>query len=79
MEGLTDPKVMSARQAVEALGGGVHVGVARQLVRDLMQRGWLAPGMTYGSAYSGVDTVAAAVEAETEGNFCYPPTRFDKL
>ena len=53
---------LTANQAVGCLGRSVHVGVARRLVATLVARGTVAKGMTYGSAYSGVDTFAAAVE-----------------
>jgi site-specific DNA-cytosine methylase len=56
--------VLSPTQAASCLGGGIHVGVARQLVRHLKARGLMKPGLTYGSAYSGIDMFAAAVEAE---------------
>jgi hypothetical protein len=55
---------LTPTQAIECLGGGIHVGVAHQLVKALRARGLLAPGLTYGSAYSGIDMFAAAVEAE---------------
>ena len=57
---------LTVNQAVGCLGRSVHAGVARRLVATLMERGTLARGLTYGSAYSGVDTFAAAVEAEME-------------
>lgn len=60
---LTD-ETFTAIQAVAALGEAVHVGVVRRLVRRLLEAGVLARGATYGSAYSGVDLVAAALEAE---------------
>ena len=59
------------RQAVIALGGAVHVGVGRCIVRELMQRKWLKRGARYGSAYSGIDTFAAAMEAELGAQFKY--------
>ena len=58
-------------QAVSCLGRSVHVGVARQIVAELTRRGLLSGGLTYGSAYSGIDTFAAAVDAETGGAFTY--------
>ena len=62
---------LTVNQAVGCLGRSVHVGVARRLVATLRERGLLARGMTYGSAYSGVDTFAAAVEAEMAGDWNY--------
>ena len=53
---------LTAIQAVTRLGRGVHAGVARQLVLELVRRGVLRAGLTYGSAYSGIDTFAAGVE-----------------
>ena len=61
----------TAREAVTWLGRGIHVGVARCIVRELVARGWLERGVRYGSAYSGIDTFAAALEAELEGEFEY--------
>lgn len=37
----------------------------------LMRRGALQPGLTYGAAYAGVDTFAAAVEEENGGRWQY--------
>ena len=62
---------LSVNHAVECLGRSVHVGVARQIVRTLMARGLMWRGMKYGSGYSGIDTFAAAVHAETGGEFTY--------
>ena len=53
---------MTAAQAVECLGRAVHVGVARQLVLRLAAEGVLSTGLTYGSAFSGIDTFAAGVD-----------------
>lgn len=64
-------KHLSAVQAAECLGRCIHTGVARQIVRELIRRGLIGPGASYGSAFSGIDTFAAAVEAELEGNFNY--------
>jgi len=64
MAPLLAPEVISEVQAVSCLGRSVHVGVARRIVRMLMARGLIAAGATYGSAYSGVDGVAAAMESE---------------
>ena len=63
--------LLTAPQAVSCLGRSVHVSVARQVVATLFQNGTLATGLSYGSAFSGVDTFAAAVEAETGGDFTY--------
>jgi hypothetical protein len=62
---------LTAIQAVSALGRGIHVGAARSVLRPLVTRGTLRAGMTYGSAWSGIDTFAAAVEAETGGEWRY--------
>ena len=61
----------TAIQAVSALGDAVHVGAVRRLIRHLADAGAIAPGLTYGSAYSGVDLVAAAVDAEMDGDWHY--------
>ena len=53
---------MTAAQAVECLGRAVHVGVARRLVLRLAAEGVLSTGLTYGSAFSGIDTFAAGVD-----------------
>lgn len=58
-------------QAGRCLGRSVHAGVARRIIATLLNEGSLAPGLTYGSAYSGVDTFAAAVEIETGGRWEY--------
>ncbi|KAL1520620.1 hypothetical protein AB1Y20_022194 [Prymnesium parvum] len=71
MSALVEPDVMTAVQAVECLGRGVHVGVARCLVRDLVLRGLLARGATYGSAFSGLDCIAAAMDDELDGEWTY--------
>lgn len=71
MAALNAPEVMSEVQAVSCLGRGVHVGVARLIVRMLIGRGLITPGATYGSAYSGVDGVAAALEAELGETWSY--------
>jgi site-specific DNA-cytosine methylase len=68
---LMDTACGTPRQMVTALGGAVHVGVGRRIVRELVQRKWLKRGAKYGSAYSGIDTFAAAVEAELGGQFTY--------
>ena len=71
MHTLTCAEVGTARQAVTWLGRAIHVGVARCIVRELIARGWVTRGLRYGSAYSGIDTFAAAVEEETAGRFTY--------
>jgi len=62
---------LSANQVVSCLGRGVHSGVACQLVRALVARGLLGQGMSYGSAYSGVDTFAAGVDEALDGQWTY--------
>ena len=68
---LKDATVMTPVQAVASLGNGLHVGVARAIVATLLRRGVLTRGLTYGSAYSGIDMFAAAVEEETGGDWEY--------
>ena len=68
---LLAPEVMTATQAVSCLGRSVQVDVARALVALLVQEGTIAPGCTYGSMFSGVDTFAAAVEAELGAAWTY--------
>lgn len=53
---------MSAVQAVACLGRSLHVVVARQVTTLLGQ--WALRSLV--SAYSGVDTFAAAMDAETD-------------
>ena len=57
--------------ATRFLGRSVHTGVALQIVKKLVSEGLIAPGMTYGSAFSGIDTFAAAVEAEMGEDWTY--------
>ena len=64
-------KALSAVQAVSCLGRCIHTGVARRIVHMLKSRGALPAEPTYGSAFSGIDTFAAAVEAEFDGKFEY--------
>jgi hypothetical protein len=71
MEALTSRRTMTAVQAVECLGRSIHVGVARRVVRLLIDEGAIAPGLRYGSAFSGIDTFAAAVDEELEGDWSY--------
>ena len=66
-----DGFLLSAVQAASCLGRCVHTGVARQIVRELVRRGLIGCGASYGSAFSGIDTFAAAVEAELRGDFVY--------
>ena len=72
---LTTPKseggLLTDVQAVSCLGRSVHVGVARQIVLLLKARGLAYKGMRYASAFSGIDTFAAALEQEFGGNFMY--------
>ena len=58
-------------QAVAALGGGVHCGVMRGLLKLLVAEGHLKHGATYGSAYSGIDMIAAALDEELGGQWSY--------
>jgi hypothetical protein len=62
---------LTAIQAVSCLGRSVHVGVAHQIVLLLKARGMAYKGMRYASAFSGIDTFAAALELEFEDNFHY--------
>ena len=62
---------LSAAAAVSCLGRGVHTGVARQLVKMLQADGVLQEGARYGSAFSGIDTFASALEAEMGENWTY--------
>ena len=68
---LRRPPKGSAREAVTWLGRAIHVGVARLLVKEMVARGWISHGLRYGSAYSGIDTFAAALEEELGGGFEY--------
>jgi hypothetical protein len=58
-------------QAVSALGRSVHVGVARSILAALIEEGVLHAGITYGSAWSGIDVFAAAVDEELKGKWRY--------
>ena len=62
---------LSAAAAISCLGRGVHTGVARQVVQMLVARGDLKPGAKYGSAFSGIDTFASALEAELKEDWTY--------
>lgn len=68
---LLDTRVLSPIQAVSSLGRAIHVGVARQIFTGLLARGLLGPGLKYGSAYSGIDTFAAGVDAVLDGAWTY--------
>ena len=63
--------LLTATQAVSCMGRGIHVGVARQVVATLVADGAIGPGLAYGSAFSGIDLFAAAVEAELSGQWSY--------
>ena len=62
---------LSAAAAVSCLGRGVHTGVARQLVQMLVADGALEKGARYGSAFSGIDTFATALDAELGEDWTY--------
>ena len=63
---------LSTNQAVSCLGRAVHVGVARRIFHALTHKGILpSTGLKYASAYSGIDTFAAAVDVETGGQWDY--------
>ena len=62
---------VEASEAVGALGRAVHVGVVRTIIRYLMRRGVISKGATYGSAYSGIDLAATAMEEEMSGEWSY--------
>ena len=61
----------TANQAVSCLGRSIHAGVARQIVRELLTRGVIEPGLRYGSDCSGVDLFAAGVQAELGSQWTY--------
>ena len=71
MRMLGDTSILTPNQAVACLGRGVHAGVARQIVLSLVGRGLVSPTLTYGSAYSGIDTFAAGVEMALGCNWRY--------
>ena len=64
---------LTVRQATSALGRAVHVAAAGCMLDELLK--WRAEGagvLTYGSAFSGVDTVAAALDMKMrEGQWRY--------
>ena len=70
MRGLTSRDIKPA-QAGEALGNGIHGACSRAILGPLIANGTLGPGMTYGSAWAGVDTFAASVEAALDGKWEY--------
>jgi hypothetical protein len=55
-------------QSVACLGRSVHVMSAARIVDTLLARDVLSRGLSYGSAYSGIDTFAAAA---TGGEWSY--------
>ena len=57
--------------AVRLLGAAVHVAVADRVVRGLAERGLLSQHVTYASAFSGIDTFAAAVARARPGAWRY--------
>ena len=71
MRMLSSPTPLTVIQAVSCLGQSIHVGVGRSLVSKLLGDGVLTCGLSYGSAYSGIDTFAAAVDVETCGKWAY--------
>ena len=71
MRTMRDKRLLSDNQAVACLGRSVHVGVARCIVAELRERGVLPEHVRYGSAYSGVDTFAVAMEAELGASWEY--------
>ena len=61
-------------QAVSALGDGLHVSVAKYIVEQALSG--LLPAcpsapITYGSAFSGIDGIAAALHSASAGNMRY--------
>ena len=48
-----------------------HVASAARIVATLLERGTLKAGLSYSSAYSGIDTFAAAVDAAVGGAWRY--------
>ena len=68
--------MLSPQQAVNCLGRSIHVGVGRRLVATLRDRGLLTaevngPFLRYGSSFSGIDTFAAALDAELRDPWVY--------
>ena len=70
MRMLSSP-LLTPLQALACLGRGIHVGVARRVVHELVARGLLRNGCRYGSACSGIDMFAAGVEAEVGTSWRY--------
>ena len=58
---------LSCNVAVDCLGRSIHVVSATRIVKMLVGRGLLARGLRYGSAYSGIDTFAAAGSCWPDG------------
>ena len=61
---LSSGSALTPSQAVSCLGRAVQVDVARSIIALLMKRGDVRPGCLYASAYSGIDTIAAALDEE---------------
>ena len=69
---LNDVTAISPCQAVEALGEAVHGVVGAALVRRLQDTGAIpATGVTYASAFSGIDVIAGAVHEATGGDWSH--------
>ena len=64
---LCDSETVSPIQAAMLFGNSVSVGVMRALVRVLIEEGSIGASPTYGSAFSGMDTIMAALAAEAAG------------
>ena len=58
-------------QAGMLFGNAVSVDVMRAIVRLLIEEGSIDESPTYASAFSGMDTIAEAVDAEVEGQIDY--------
>jgi len=71
MRNLVRKRIVTPCQAVTMLGRGVNVPVARALIAQLMSEGYIGRGVRYGSAYSGIDLIAEALDQETGGDFNY--------
>ena len=56
------PASLTPNQAVSCLGRGIHVGVACCILETLKARGLLSGVVRYASMFSGIDTVAVAME-----------------
>jgi hypothetical protein len=68
---LVASRTLTVNQAASCLGRGVHAGVAAQVAGTLLRRGKLARGLTYGSAYSGIDMFAAGLDMVMGGDWRY--------